>query len=217
MTSATRTDFRPCGVLALLSDFGTQDPYVGLMKGEVLSRAPRAVLVDLTHEVPPQDVRRGAWFLLHARAHFPAGTVFVCVVDPGVGSARSLVLALDRGQAFLGPDNGLLEPALSEAAVVHDIEPRPASFTFHGRDILAPVAGELLAGAPPERVGPRRTRPLARVELARARRTAPGELAAEVLFADRYGNLVLSALERDLDGGAERWEVQVAGAALPLS
>jgi S-adenosylmethionine hydrolase len=211
------TDFQPCGVLALLSDFGTQDPYVGVLKGAVLARAPRTVLVDLTHEIPPQDVRRAAWFLMHSRAHFPAGTVFLCVVDPGVGSARALVLALDRGQAFLGPDNGLLAAALSDEAQVHELEPRPASFTFHGRDILAPAAGELLAGAPAERLGPRRARPLARIELARARRTAPDELAAEVLFADRYGNLILSAGERDLDGGAERWEVQLGAAALPLA
>jgi len=211
------TDFQPCGVLALLSDFGTQDPYVGVMKGEVLARAPRAVLVDLTHEIPPQDVRRAAWFLMHSRAHFPAGTVFLCVVDPGVGSARALVLALDRGQAFLGPDNGLLAPALSDAAQVYDLDPRPASFTFHGRDILAPAAGELLAGAPPESFGPPRARPLARLELARARRSARGELLAEVLFADRYGNLILSAGEGDLAGGAAGWEVQVGGSALPLA
>ena len=212
-----QTDFQPCGVLALLTDFGTKDPYVGVMKGAVLARAPRAVLVDLTHEVPPQDVRRAAWFLMHARAHFPAGSVFLCVVDPGVGSARALLLALDRGQAFLGPDNGVLAPALSPAAELFELHARPASATFHGRDVLAPAAGELLAGAAPAALG----KPLARkpvaLEFPRVARRGAGELAAEVLFADRYGNLVLSAREADLEGGAARWELEWAGRALPLS
>jgi len=211
------TRFEPSGVVALLTDFGAQDPYVGLLKGMLLGRAPRAVLVDLTHAVPPQDVRRGAWFLLHARPYFPAGTVFLCVVDPGVGSARSLLLAFDGGQAFAGPDNGLLVPALSPAAKVFELRDRPASATFHGRDILAPAVGELVAGTAPEELGTPRTRPLVPLALPRAERRGEGLLAAEVLFADHYGNLVLSASESDLAGGAALWRVEVAGRELPFA
>jgi S-adenosylmethionine hydrolase len=211
------TRFRPCGVVALLSDFGAQDPYVGVLKGVLLSRAPRAVLVDLTHEVPPQDVRRGAWFLMHSRAHFPAGTVFLAVVDPGVGSARALLLALDGGQAFLGPDNGLLAPALSDGAQLFELHPRPAGATFHGRDLLAPAAGELVAGEQPEALGRPSTRPPVELGFPRVERRGDGALQAEVLFADRYGNLVLSAGEADLPGGRAQWAVELEGRSLPFS
>jgi len=209
--------FEPCGVVALLTDFGAQDPYVGTMKGVILSRRPAAVLVDLTHAVPAQDVRRAAWFLMHARVHFSAGTVFLCVVDPGVGSERALLCALDRGQAFLAPDNGLLAPALSPAAQVFELDARAASATFHGRDILAPAAGELLAGKAPERLGRPLARPPQRLELPRAEPRGSGELSAEVLFADHYGNLILSAGAGDLAGGAAHWVLELEGRSLPIS
>ncbi len=211
------TRFQPCGVLALLSDFGLQDPYVGVLKGVVLARAPRTQLVDLTHGVPPQDVRRGAWFLMHARAYFPSGTVFACIVDPGVGSERALLCALDRGQCFLGPDNGLLAAALSPAAQLFELDARGASATFHGRDVFAPAAGELLAGKQPGELGRPFERAHVRLEFPRAARRGTDELAAEVLFADHYGNLILSASEHDLEGGAAAWEVALGGRALPLA
>ena len=211
MASPESTSFQPCGVVALLSDFGTQDPYVGVMKGALLARAPRATLVDLTHAVPPQDVRRGAWFLMHARAHFPAGTVFVGVVDPGVGSSRALLCAVDGGQCFLGPDNGLLAPALSPAARLFELDARAASATFHGRDVLAPAAGELVSGRRPEELGAPFAREPVRLAFPRVERRGDATLAAEVLFADRYGNLVLSAYARDLPGGPELWEVEAGG------
>src|SRR5258708_24527834 len=209
------TSFQPCGVVALLSDFGTEDPYVGVLKGVLLAHAPRATLVDLTHGVPPQDVRRGAWFLMHARAHFPAGTVFLCVVDPGVGSARALLCALDGGQAFVGPDNGLLAPALSPAAQLFELPLRAASATFHGRDVLAPAAGELCAGRAPAELGAARARPLERLAFPRVERRGAQGLCAEVLFADRFGNLILSACERDLAGGTRLWGVEGAGRPRP--
>jgi len=217
MDSPAAQRFEACGVVALLTDFGTLDPYVGVLKGVILSHFPRASLVDLTHAVPPQDVRRGAWFLMHARAHFPAGTVFVCVVDPGVGSARALLLALDGGQAFVGPDNGLLAPALSPAAELFELSARPASATFHGRDILAPAAGALLSGKQPAELGRPLARAHQRLEFPRVERRGEAALSAEVLFADRYGNLVLSAYERDLAGGPALWELEIAGHKLGFS
>ena len=211
MASPAPTSFQPCGVVALLSDFGTQDPYVGVLKGVVLSHEPRAVLVDLTHAIPPQDVRRGAWFLMHARAHFPRGTIFLAVVDPGVGSARALLCAQDEGQLFLGPDNGLLAPALSPAAQLYELPQRAASATFHGRDVLAPAAGALLTGKQPGELGTPLARAHERLAFPRVERRGESALRAEVLFADRYGNLVLSAYERDLAGGAPLWEAEIDG------
>src|SRR5258705_8794726 len=114
--------WKPSGIVTLLTDFGTDDPYVGMMKGVLLSAAPGLRIVDLTHGVPPQSVRVGAWFLAHAFAFFPAGTVHVAVVDPGVGSGRKLIVAEDRGHAFLAPDNGLLGPVLSESARIYELD-----------------------------------------------------------------------------------------------
>jgi len=217
MANPAAMSFEACGVVALLSDFGTQDPYVGVLKGVILAHRPGAVLVDLTHAIPAQDVRRGAWFLMHARAHFPPGTVFVCVVDPGVGSERALLFALDHGQAFFGPDNGLLAPALSPAARILELRRGAAGATFHGRDILAPAAGELLAGCAPEHLGRPLARPHQRLDFPRAEARGESEIAAEVLFADHFGNLILSAGAGDLPGGASRWALELGGRLLAIS
>src|SRR5690606_20793974 len=119
------------------TDFGLADDYVGVLKGALLARAPRASIIDLSHGVPPQAVRVGAWFLARSCAYFPAGTVHVAVVDPGVGSTRRILAALDGERAFLAPDNGLLAPVLSETAVVVALDAERfalpgASRTFHG-------------------------------------------------------------------------------------
>ena len=151
-------------IVSLLSDFGLADTYVGQMKAAVLSVAPEATLVDLTHAVAPQDVFGGAFQLWAAVEVFPAGSVHLAVVDPGVGSERRAVAALSgRGDYFVGPDNGLLVPALERlGGCVRAVEltersllaaPSPSA-TFHGRDIFGPVAGHLAAGVPLERLGP---------------------------------------------------------------
>jgi hypothetical protein len=123
--------WKPSGVVTLLTDFGSEDPYVGMMKGVLLSAAPGLAIVDLTHGVPPQCLRVGAWFLAHAFGYFPAGTVHVAVVDPGVGSSRRLLVAEDRGHAFLAPDNGLLGPVLSSEARVFELD--AARFALRAR------------------------------------------------------------------------------------
>src|SRR5258705_6312317 len=150
--------WKPSGIVTLLSDFGTEDPYVGMMKGVILSAAPRLAIVDLSHGVPPQNLRVGAWFLAHASAFFPPGTVHVAVVDPGVGSGRKLLVAEDAGHAYLAPDNGILGPVLSPAARVYELDPARfaragASRTFHGRDILAPAAAAVATGLSPKAAG----------------------------------------------------------------
>src|SRR5258707_4642668 len=141
--------------IALLTDFGSRDAYPGVMKGVILGIAPGAALVDLTHEIAPQDVTGGAWVLHTAWRFFPLGTIFLCVVDPGVGSARRPVALAAGGRLFVGPDNGLfsyvLAAAPTEEAVALD-DPRfhvpHPSATFHGRAIFAPCAAHLARGIP---------------------------------------------------------------------
>ncbi|MCY2961469.1 MAG: SAM-dependent chlorinase/fluorinase [Planctomycetota bacterium] len=210
--------FTSSGIVTLTTDFGLVDPYVGIVHGVILSRAPGARVVDLCHEIPPQDVARASFFLAHARGYFPPGTVHVAVVDPGVGSSRRLVVALDRGQAFLAPDNGLLAPVLSVDARVRALDtarfalPRQ-SRTFHGRDVLAPAAAAIAGGLDPLAAGVGPDLPLERSALPRARLDGDrGE--AEVLFADRYGNLVLAARSEDLGDDPTSWIVETHGLIL---
>jgi S-adenosylmethionine hydrolase len=221
--------WKPSGVVTLLTDFGNEDPYVGMMKGVLLSAAPGLALVDLTHGVPPQCVRVGAWFLAHSFGYFPRGTVHVAVVDPGVGSGRRLLVAEDRGHAFLAPDNGLLGPVLSDEARVFELDGarfarEGTSRTFHARDILAPAAAALARGLAPAAAGLRPVEPEAGVSFPRPRGLAPGRIECEVMLADRYGNLILSARPEDLSGelhghpggDLERWIVEAAGRTIPL-
>lgn len=149
--------FRSRPVVALLSDFGTDDWFVGAMKGEVLRLCPGATLVDITHAVPPGDIAAGARALEAARSSFPARTVFHAVVDPGVGSDRRAVIVRDGGQWFVGPDNGLFAfLGVAPCRVLPAISPVPGPpcSTFHGRDIFAPAAGRLARGDDPARLAP---------------------------------------------------------------
>ena len=162
-------------VIALLTDFGVRDTYVGELKGAVLSINPTVTIVDITHSVPPQDVRVGAFLLGNAAAAFPAGTVFVAVVDPGVGTERRPVLLETPQGAFVAPDNGLLTrvawhddhhpppstsglaPLPSGVKAWHLTNPAywrsSVSNTFHGRDVFAPVAAHYAAGVPAAEMG----------------------------------------------------------------
>src|SRR5436190_6165306 len=156
-------------VLALLTDFGTRDPYVGAMKGAALSVCADATLVDLTHEVAAHDVAEAARHLAAAAPYFPPGSAFVVIVDPGVGSARRALAASAGGHWFVGPDNGVLTPVLGAgAAIVEITSPRymraAVSRTFEGRDRFAPAAAWLLRGVPLDALGPPVTDPV-RIEL----------------------------------------------------
>jgi len=181
----------------LTTDFGTADGYVGVMKGVMLSIAPGVRLVDLSHEVPPQDVRRAAFVLYTAVPFFPPDTVHLAVVDPGVGTDRRAI-AVQVPQGFLvGPDNGLFTYVLAEAEEWRAVELRDPAYrlpqvsgTFHGRDIFAPAAAHLARGVPMERLGPPVPDPvllpLPRLEVREDR------LEGEVLYIDRFGNVVTS-------------------------
>ena len=148
-------------VIALITDFGTDDVYVGVMKGAILSVNPGAEIVDITHSIPRHDVQAASSTLLASHSFFPEGSVFVAVVDPGVGGARAVICARSGGKLFLAPDNGILGPLLDEKGCDklvrvenQDLFLKPVSSTFHGRDIFAPVAARLSAGLDMDELGP---------------------------------------------------------------
>lgn len=181
-------------IITLTTDFGAADGYVGAMKGVILNLVPHVTLVDISHAVPPQDVHHGAHVLATAAPYFPPGTVHVAVVDPGVGSARHGIALQTPGATFVGPDNGLFTPFLRErTACVALTRPtthrHPVSATFHGRDVFAPVAAHLAHGLPLAALGPSVDDPLALPD-PQPRRLPDGRLRAEVVYIDRFGNLV---------------------------
>jgi S-adenosylmethionine hydrolase len=187
----------PDPLITLTTDFGEESPYVAAMKGVILGINPAARLLDLTHQVPPQDVRYAAFFLAGAVPYFPAGTLHVVVVDPGVGSERAALCVEAEGQRLLAPDNGcwtsLVKPGSSAPRVIRLAEPRywrqPVSATFHGRDVFAPVAGHLSLGVDPASLGPAMTE---WVRLPEPPPPRPGmnSLTGQVVFVDHFGNLI---------------------------
>lgn len=208
-------------IITLLSDFGLRDTYVAEMKGAILSIYPQASLIDLTHEVPAQDVTTGAYLLRRAIPSFPKGTIHVAVVDPGVGSTRRPLLIEAGGSFLLGPDNGLL----LEAASLFEGEPRAfelknpryqresVSAVFHGRDIFAPAAAHLARGVAPEDFGPPADDPvwLPKASLQSSQDAVEGEL----LLFDRFGNAITSIPEAALPRAPrEELEVSIGGVLL---
>lgn len=182
--------------ITLTTDFGEDSPYVAAMKGVILGINPAARLVDLSHEIPPQDIRHAAYFLAASLPFFPAGVVHVVVVDPGVGSQRALLCVELNGSHVLVPDNGCwtgLERTLTVPPRVLRLTPssywrNPVSPTFHGRDILAPVAAHLSLGVPPELMGEEAPTWL-RLPTPRCVIT-PARAQGEVVFVDHFGNLL---------------------------
>jgi S-adenosylmethionine hydrolase len=204
-------------VIALLTDFGTRDHYAGAMKGVALSVCPDAMLVDITHDIAAHDVLGGALELVAAYRYFPAGTVFLVVVDPGVGSARRGIAADAGDYRFVAPDNGVLTAVLDEHAprkVVELTERRYArptvSRTFEGRDRFAPAAGWLAKGLELSALG-RPAGALHRLEIPAPAIHADGdavELIGQVLRVDRFGNLVTNIDRKDFE--------RLAGAPLDI-
>ena len=178
-------------VITLLTDFGTSDSYVAETKGVLLGACPEAVLVDVTHSVPPGDVRAGAYLLGRAWHRFPAGTIHLAVVDPGVGTERAAFALRSHGHWFVGPDNGLFTPVLRDAEVEIVVLPIPdgAAPTFHGRDLFAPAAAAIARGTPLQALG----RPFAGIP-ERLTYTEPHyegkSIVGEIVYLDRFGTLV---------------------------
>jgi S-adenosylmethionine hydrolase len=201
----------PRPIITLITDFGTADGYVGEMKGVLLSLAGDAHIVDVTHEIAPQDVASARLTVARVWRRFPSGTVHLVVVDPGVGSERA-ALAVESDERFLvGPDNGVLSPALliAGARVVALPIPPNAAPTFHGRDVFAPAAGALAAGARVGDLGVDARDPLIH-RTPEPTRLGPGTLAGEVIAVDRFGNAVTNLV--GLYGGA----IEVGGVQLPV-
>jgi S-adenosylmethionine hydrolase len=186
-------------ILTLTSDFGLHDPYVGIMKSRIVQRAPQLQLIDLTHEIEPFAIAAAGYWLRCVQPQFPPGTVHLAVVDPGVGGERAIVVLEAGGQCFVAPDNGLLDLLARAwpAAIAYRVGPGigarlalPAlSATFHGRDLMAPLAAELAAGRIlPRELGP--THLLGRGTLSPGRFEPDGTLHGVVAVIDRYGNLL---------------------------
>jgi len=185
-------------LITLLTDFGLNDEFVGVMKGVILAINPQARIVDITHGIAPQDLVSAAYRAQAAYRYFPQGTVHVVVVDPGVGSSRAIVAVQQEGHVFLAPDNGVLSLVID----AHKIEGvvrvtndqfflKPVSCTFHGRDILAPVAAHLSLGTGMERLGPGiAAENLKRLPLEQPSFNADGTLTGTVVLIDGFGNLV---------------------------
>jgi S-adenosyl-L-methionine hydrolase (adenosine-forming) len=187
-------------LISLLTDFGTRDEYVGVMKAVMADICPQARTVDITHGIDPQDIIHGAFILAAAYRYFPVGTVHVAVVDPGVGSARRILAVECGGYRFVAPDNGLLERVLAEQAdaVAVTVENqryflKPVSHTFHGRDIFAAVGAHLAAGLPLSELGPALERhAMVSGVVPGCRFAAPDCLEGTVVAIDRFGNLMTS-------------------------
>lgn len=203
------------GVVTLTTDFGLDDPFAGMMKGVIFRINPEAVVVDLTHQIPSFNIPVAAWVLRDCRRFFPAGSVHVAVVDPGVGSARKPILVEWRGHRFVGPDNGIFSFFLDEGTVYHLTEARyflpEIEATFHGRDIFAPAAAHLSAGIAPEEMG-RLTTDAVRLDLP-VPSVEGRRVRGEVVYLDKFGNAVTN-LEVPQGGGVR--EIMVGGWSLPL-
>lgn len=208
-------------LVTLTTDFGTRDPYVGQMRGVLLTICPWATVVDLTHDVPPGDLRAAGYALAAGIGAFPEGAVHLAVVDPGVGTARRRIAARVDGRTFVAPDNGLLTPILHRGGsrVVWSIEQghfrrAEPSATFEGRDVFAPAAAWLARGAEPDHLGPRIDDPVLLPEDA-------GREAARVVWIDRFGNAALSldreALSDLTDGATGRFTGVVEAGGTILS
>jgi S-adenosylmethionine hydrolase len=209
---------RASGIVTLLTDFGAEDPNVGIVKGVILAIHPGARIVDLTHAIPPQDVRRGALALEAAYRFFPPGTVHMAVVDPGVGGPRRPLAVRADGHVFVGPDNGLLGFCADRpgARAVELTEPRyyragrrGVSRTFHARDIFAPVAGHCSRGVAIDRLGAP-ARGVVRLAPRMPRRTGD-RVVGEVLLADRFGNLLTNVTAEHLPAAPAVCRLALAG------
>jgi S-adenosyl-L-methionine hydrolase (adenosine-forming) len=181
-------------IITLTTDFGLQDHYVGVMKGVILGIIPDARLVDISHQIPPQDIMAGAWVVRNASMHFPPGTVHLVVVDPGVGTRRDPVAISIKDQIFVGPDNGIFSLIADEfdyrvwKLTNRKYWAKNPSNTFHGRDIFSPVAAHLANGVPIEKLG----EPMD--ELVTYRWAVPitdsDGIQGWIIHIDRFGNLI---------------------------
>lgn len=218
-------------VVALTTDFGLADPYVGVMKGVILSINPNATIVDISHDVRPQDIVEGAFVLSTSFSYFPPGTIHVVIVDPGVGGDRAALLVETSHGFFVGPDNGVLSWATSLGGSEQEAGRKSArirrlikltnskywlprvSTTFHGRDIFAPVAAYLSLGVPPDRFGHEVT-DYVQLPWPPLERRPDGCLVGSVLHIDRFGNLITNVPGECIAGSPSQVVVQICGCSI---
>lgn len=197
--------------ITLLTDFGTADGYVGEMKGVLLAAAPSSQIVDITHDISAHDVELGRLAVARYWRRFPEGTVHIAVVDPGVGSERAAIAVASDGRFLVGPDNGVLSPALllPGARAVRLAVPRSASPTFHGRDVFAPAAAQLANSVPLDSLGAPQSDPIIH-RTPEPYRSPSGEIVGQVIAIDRFGNAITNLL-----GGIRAGDVTAGGRTLP--
>lgn len=200
-------------IIALLTDFGVQDSFAGVMKGVIAKINPEAQVLDLNHEIPPQNIRRAAFELLVSVPYFPAGTLFVCVVDPGVGSQRRIIFAQTKNHFFIAPDNGLLswvfkkeKPEKIIAVQNQRYFLKPVSHTFQGRDIFASVAGHWSRGVAIDKFG-KSIRSYQKIVFPNPTHSK-NKISGEILWIDRFGNLITN-LPNSLVSSSKKFTLQV--------
>jgi len=206
-------------LISLITDFGIEDTYAGVLKGVILSISPACKIVDITHQIPPQDVRAACFALSTSYAYFPKGTIHLVIVDPGVGGKRRPLLIETEDYFFIGPDNGaftaiLVNPGLKSVIEITSGEYFLAevSSTFHGRDIFAPVAAHLANGCPPSRFGTP-VSDYVLLDWPQPSIVKPGQAQGTIIHIDRFGNLVTS-FSRDYIKqmtGNRRFRIECAG------
>ncbi len=195
----------PHGLITLLTDFGEADYFVPAVKGVILSINPAARVIDLTHEIPAQDIAAAAFTLGACSHHFPARTIHLAVVDPGVGSARRPIVVAAGEHYFVGPDNGLFSYIYAREqagrvfhATREECFRHPVSATFHGRDVFAPLAAHLSLGLEPQAIGAE-VSDYVRFDLPRPSASATGQIRGQIIHIDRFGNCITNLTTRELD------------------
>ncbi|MCD4783932.1 MAG: SAM-dependent chlorinase/fluorinase [Candidatus Eremiobacteraeota bacterium] len=183
------------GTIALLTDFGNEDPYVGVMKGVIATISPGTHVIDITHKIGSQDVVRAAFILSKVFHYFPSGTIFTVIVDPGVGTSRGAIVAKTRDYYFIAPDNGILSLVLAGKEISEMVEinnPKymlaPVSDTFHGRDVFSPAAAHISSGVPLHCLGPH-IQEYKKIDFPKPH-VGKHLIRGRVLFADHFGNLI---------------------------
>ncbi|MEN4011012.1 MAG: SAM-dependent chlorinase/fluorinase [Bellilinea sp.] len=207
-------------VISILTDFGERDAFVGVMKGVIWNISPEVQIADLTHGIEPQNIQHGAWILGQTYRYFPAGSIHIAVVDPGVGTKRRAIAARIGEHIFVAPDNGLLTLPLEQAEANHwavevaELDKKnfwlpEVSRTFHGRDIFAPCAAHLANGVPLAEIGSLTSIPPVRITINKPV-IMPNTIEAQVQMVDVFGNIITN-LSADLLAGMEITAVQLGG------
>jgi S-adenosyl-L-methionine hydrolase (adenosine-forming) len=193
-------------IITLLTDFGLQDHFVAAMKGVILALNPDLTLVDISHLIPPHDIRSGAFTLGQAYSCFPPNTVHLAIVDPGVGTARKAMALSAGGQFFVAPDNGILSYVMKDQEVFEAVEitaehyfRKPVSPTFHGRDVFAPIAAYISRDVALRQLGPELPDPV-RLQMPVPAKVKENLIQGAVLAVDKFGNAITNLTPRELPG-----------------